>query len=516
MSQPGRPVRLAELIAVLSLATDLGLGQPMEYLLRTCLLAMDLGEALQLDAAGLHDVYYSALLRWIGCTAHAHEASLLYGDEQVARARLALVDLGDQGAVLLDALAHVGDGRTMPARLRTLLGALALGPRKGPELQFRASCEAGRNLATRLGIGDGVVAALAAAFERWDGSGFPDRTSGTAIPIAMRIVLIAQDAVAFEREGGAAFAIANARQQSGRAYDPAVAAALIDGGSDLFDRLQVDSAWEAALDAEPSPLSLVQPADLDRVLEVFADFTDLKSPFTPGHSRKVAALVSGAAGAGALDPSEATRLRRAALVHDLGRLGVPNNIWDKRGPLNSSEWERVRLYPYLTSRMLARSEALAELGAWAASHRERLDGSGYHRGVAGSALSYPERILACADAFQAMCEPRAHRAALARDASAAELRLMGRNNLLDPRAVEAVIAASGQKSQREARWPAGLTDREVEVLRCAARGSLNKETARTLGISERTVAHHLQHVYDKIGVSTRGAAALFAIENGLL
>ncbi len=412
MSQPGRPVRLAELIAVLSLATDLGLGQPMEYLLRTCLLAMELAESLQLDAAGLHDVYYSALLRWIGCTAHAHEASLLYGDEQVARARLALLDLSDQGAVLLDALTHVGDGRTALARLRTLLGALALGPRKGPELQFRASCEAGRNLANRLGIGDGVVAALAAAFERWDGSGFPDRTAGTAIPIAMRIVLVAQDAVAFERAGGAASAIAHARQQSGRAYDPAVASALIDGGRDLFDRLQVDSAWEAALDAEPSPRSLVRPAELDRVLEVFADFTDLKSPFTAGHSRKVAALVSGAAVAGALDISEATRLCRAALVHDLGRLGVPNNIWDKPGPLNSSEWERVRLHPYLTSRMLARSEALAELGAWAASHRERLDGSGYHRAVAGSALSYPERILACADAFQAMCEPRAHRAAL--------------------------------------------------------------------------------------------------------
>ena len=327
---------------------------------------------------------------------------------------------------------------------------------------------------------------------------------------------MAQDAVAFERAGGAASAIAHARQQSGRAYDPAVASALIDGGRDLFDRLQVDSAWEAALDAEPSPRSLVRPAEFDRVLEVFADFTDLKSPFTAGHSRKVAALVSGAAVAGALDISEATRLCRAALVHDLGRLGVPNNIWDKPGPLNSSEWERVRLHPYLTSRMLARSEALAELGAWAASHRERLDGSGYHRAVAGSALSYPERILACADAFQAMCEPRAHRAALTPDASAAELRLMGRKNLLDPRAVEAVIAASGQKAQREARWPAGLTDREVEVLRCAARGSLNKETARILGISERTVAHHLQHVYDKIGVSTRGAAALFAIENGLL
>jgi DNA-binding CsgD family transcriptional regulator len=216
-------------------------------------------------------------------------------------------------------------------------------------------------------------------------------------------------------------------------------------------------------------------------------------------------------------PASASRTSAtAAPVQDLGRLGIPNSIWDKPAPLNAGEWERVRLHPYYTSRMLARSEPLDELGKWAASHHERLDGSGYHRGVRGSTLSGPERILAAADAFQAMSEPRAHRPALDSGVAAGELRAMARAGLLDGQAVESVLAAGGEKARRRPSWPAGLSDREVEVLRCAARGMLNRETARQLVISERTVAHHLQHVYDKIGVSTRGAAALFAMENDLL
>ncbi len=210
------------------------------------------------------------------------------------------------------------------------------------------------------------------------------------------------------------------------------------------------------------------------------------------------------------------RLRRAGLVHDLGRLGVPNSIWDKPGPLTDGQWERVRLHPYYTSRVLARSKPLAELGSWAASHHERIDGSGYHRGVGAASLSRPERILAAADSYQAMGEARAHRAAVNANDAASELRLMARAGLLDGQAVESILAAAGQHARRRRAWPAGLSQREVEVLRCAAQGLLNKETARILSISERTVAHHLQHVYNKIGVSTRGAAALFAMENDLL
>jgi HD-GYP domain-containing protein (c-di-GMP phosphodiesterase class II) len=516
VSEMARPVRLAELIGALSLATDLGLGQPMEYLLRTCLLAIEIGTELKLSAAELHDIYYTALLRWIGCSGHAHEASRLYGDEQAARARLALLDLGDPGAVLFDALVHIGEGRPLPSRLATLAAALSRGPRSEPEEQFRASCEVGRGLAGRLGLGAGVLAALWHAFERWDGNGFPNRVAGEHIALPMRVVVVAQDAVVFERVGGLEAVVTRARERSGKAYDPAVAQVVIDRAPALFERLNVSSAWDAALMVEPNPQTRVAGSELDQALEVFADFADLKSVYTGGHSRRVAALAASAGEAAGVSPTETRRIRRAGLVQDLGRLGVPNSIWDKPAPLTDTEWERVRLHPYYTSRMLARSEPLAELGALAASHHERVDGSGYHRGVGGSGLSRPERILAAADAYQAMSEPRAYRAPMKTEAGATELRAMARASLLDGHAVEAVLAAAGLRAELRRAWPAGLTAREVEVLRCAARGLLNKETARTLGISERTVGHHLQHIYDKIGVSTRGAAALFAMENELL
>jgi DNA-binding CsgD family transcriptional regulator len=331
----------------------------------------------------------------------------------------------------------------------------------------------------------------------------------------MRIVLVAQDAVAFERHGGVAAVVAAVKARSGSAYDPDVGAALTDRAASIFERLRINPVWEAALAAEPLPHTRLGADDIDRALEVFADFADLKSCFTLGHSRRVAGLAADAAASLGIAADDAELVRRAALVHDLGRLGVANSIWDKPGPLTSTEWERVRLGPYLTSRMLSRAQALAPLAAVAASHQERLDGSGYHRGLRAEALSIAERILACADALAAMLEPRAHRVALSPASAAAQLRRMAADNLLDGRAAEAVIGASGQPARRPPQWPAGLSEREVEVLRHAARGLVNKETARHLGISERTVAHHLQHIYDKIGVSTRGAAALFAVQHGL-
>lgn len=508
-------MRLAELTAALSLATDLGLGQPMEYLLRSCLLALSLGRELGLRDSQLRDVYYTALLRWIGCSGHAYEASLLYGDEQAARARLALLDLGNPRVVALDAFRHLGEGQPLAKHLSALGRAIGEGPRKGPEMQFRASCEVGRALAGRLGLGPDVLAALWHAFERWDGGGFPNRVAGDAIAFPMRIVLVAQDAVVFERERGLAAAMSMVADRSGSTYDPGVTRVIATHGPQLFGEINVESQWDAVMQAEPSPQVMLSGDTLDAALEVFADFADLKSPWTAGHSRRVADVAAIAGETSQLASGDVRRLRRAGLVQDLGRLGVPNSIWDKPGRFDATEWERVRLHPYYTLRVLARSEALDDLGVWAASHHERLDGSGYHRAVRGSSLSRAERILAAADVFQAMMEPRPHRPALEAEAAVTELRGMARAGQLDGDVAECVLAAAGQKARRRPERPGGLSDREIEVLRCAARGMLNKETARQLGISQRTVGHHLQHVYDKIGVSTRGAAALFAIENGL-
>jgi HD-GYP domain-containing protein (c-di-GMP phosphodiesterase class II) len=209
-------------------------------------------------------------------------------------------------------------------------------------------------------------------------------------------------------------------------------------------------------------------------------------------------------------------LYRAGLVHDFGRLGVSNAIWDKRGPLGAGEWERIRMFPYITERMLRFSDALAPLGQIALEHRERLDGSGYPRGIAGAALSRPARILASADAYQAMREPRPYRPPLASEAAARQLRAEAKAGRLDAESVDAVLASAGHRVPRRREGPAGLTEREVEVLKLLAHGLSNKEMAARLVISPKTVGTHIEHIYSKIDASSRATASLFAVQHGLL
>jgi DNA-binding CsgD family transcriptional regulator len=217
-----------------------------------------------------------------------------------------------------------------------------------------------------------------------------------------------------------------------------------------------------------------------------------------------------------LSEAETRTLRRAGLVHDFGRLGVSNAIWDKRGPLGVGEWERVRLHPYLTERMLQQSAVLAPLGAIAVQHRERLDGSGYPRGLTGLAIARPARILGAADAYQAMREPRPYRPERSADDAAVELRADVKAGRLDADAVEAVLGAAGHRVSRRREGPAGLTAREVEVLILLARGLSNKEIARQLVISPKTAGNHIEHIYAKIDASTRAKASMFAMQHGLL
>jgi len=248
-----------------------------------------------------------------------------------------------------------------------------------------------------------------------------------------------------------------------------------------------------------------------------ADFVDLQSPYMVGHSSGVAALAAAAAERCGLPESDVVETRRAAYLHDLGRVGISAGIWGKQGPLTEWEWERVRLHPYYTERILARSRPLARLGALGALHHERLDGSGYHRGLPAPMLPPVARILAAADAYHAMTETRPHRPALPGEAAAGELRNQVRLGRLDGEAVNAVLAAAGHRVRSTRRqWAAGLSDREVEVLRLLARGLSNRQMAERLFISKQTVGHHIRHIYAKIGVSTRAAATFFAMQHNLL
>jgi HD-GYP domain-containing protein (c-di-GMP phosphodiesterase class II) len=270
------------------------------------------------------------------------------------------------------------------------------------------------------------------------------------------------------------------------------------------------------IEAEPALAVVLSAERFDAALLAIANFVDLKSPYSLGHARAVADLAAAAAATLGL-PEDVTRtLRRAGLVHGLGRLGISNSIWDKRGRLGAGEWERVRMQPYLTERMLHQSEALAPLGAIAVQHRERLDGSGYPGGLSGAAISRPARILGAADAYQAMREPRPHRPQRSADEAATELRAEVKAGRLDAEAVEGVLSAAGHRVPRRRDGPAGLTAREVDVLRLAARGLSNKEVAERLVISPKTVGNHIEHIYTKIDASSRAAASLFAMQHGLL
>jgi HD-GYP domain-containing protein (c-di-GMP phosphodiesterase class II)/DNA-binding CsgD family transcriptional regulator len=404
----------------------------------------------------------------------------------------------------------VGAGQNPLVRAGLVLGMMRAGKERGRE-GVRAHCELGEHLALRLGMTPGVRAGLQAAFEHWNGQGLPNGWTGEQIALPARIVFVARDVEILHRLGGLERALDAARRRRGAAYDPAVADAFLVAPSDVLASLETGSPWEAVLEREPGRRPIVPESRLDTVLEAFADFVDLKSTFTVGHSRGVAELAAAAV------PDDGAALRRAALVHDLGRVSVPNGIWDKPSRLTDGEWERVRLHPYYSERILGRLESLRPMASLAGMHHERLDGSGYHRGSVRSDIPRGARVLAAADAYQAMTQPRAYRPALEPERAADELETMASSGRLDRGAVSSVLAVAGH-AVRPARtaWPAGLTDREVEVLRVICRGGTKKQVASMLSISPSTVDHHVRHIYDKAGVQSRAGATLFALEHDLL
>jgi HD-GYP domain-containing protein (c-di-GMP phosphodiesterase class II)/DNA-binding CsgD family transcriptional regulator len=311
-------------------------------------------------------------------------------------------------------------------------------------------------------------------------------------------------------------AVAVARERAGTQFDPAVVETFVDEATSVFAEVDAVKTWDAVIAAEPALETRLTDKEFGAALEAIADFTDLKSPYTIGHSRGVADLAEDAARAHGLDEGETTTVRRAALVHDLGRLGVPNTIWDKQGELTQAETERVRMHPYLTERMLASSPALAPLAGIAVQHHERLDGSGYPRGLTGDALTPAGRVLAAADMYHGRVEPRPHRPARSADEAASEVRDEVKAGRLDGQAVDAVLQAAGHRVKRRRDWPAGLTTREVEVLRLLARGLSNKQIAARLVISRKTASNHIEHIYTKIGVTNRALASLFAAKHRLI
>ena len=491
--------------ALLALAQDHAFGQPPGSQLRATVLAQEAANSMGLDAAERATTWWTSTLRFLGCTGHAFETALLFGDEIDLRAWSLRADAANPVAFLREMLVRAGPGRSGLGRIRAVLSILATG-KSAAEENFRMACEVADAFCVRLEMDDDTRAALAANFERWNGRGLPTGCTTTAIPRPMRIAQIAQELEVVARLDTIDTALDMLRSRRGNAYDPEIADAVGAGARSWWREVQALDPWDAALALAPAGQPLDSAATRE-ALFVLADFADLKSPWTAGHSRGVAELAGAAYGPEA---------EAGALVHDLGRVAVPNSIWDKPGPLTRDERERVEVHALVTEQLLRRVPYLARIADIAGAAHERLDGSGYHRRATATLLDEVPRVVAAADCYQAMTSDRPHRRALDSTGAAEELRAMASAGQLDSEAVERVLAAAGHHRRSRVELPAGLTAREAEVLALVTLGLTTGQIAQALVISTKTADRHIQNTYRKLGVSTRGAAALFAIEHGIV
>jgi HD-GYP domain-containing protein (c-di-GMP phosphodiesterase class II) len=508
--------RIAEIIGTLAMATDLGLGLPIEHAIRACLMSIEMGRRLGLAPAELSELYYLTLLRMLGCTSGSADNAYFFGDEVAFGRETQHLDYGDAARFGAWVMTSFAADRPPREREQSIAQLFSYTPEKR-ESALRGHCEVAQMLAARLGFGGTVVEGLALVFERWDGSGAPNGVPGPNQPLAARVMHLCNELEIHLRLGGPNGAAAMARQRSGTALDPALVATFCADPDGVLGVVGRASVWDDLLAAEPEPHRLADDTALLQAARVMGDFADLKSTYLVGHSTTVESLTLNAAERLQLDPAECVMLRVAALAHDLGRVSVSAAIWDKPGPLNDSEWEAVRLHPYYSERLLSRARSLAPAGQVAGMHHERVDGRGYHRGTRGPAQSMAGCLLATADVYAAMRQARPHRPALDPEEAAAELRRMARDDQLDATAVNAVLAAAGDRGRPvRRRWPANLTDREVDVLRRIAVGGSIQDAAVDLHLAPKTVDFHLQNIYSKVGITSRAAATLFAIQNDLL
>jgi len=493
----GGGVRIAELVATLSYAADLWLGQPMDHCMRQTVIALRLADLVGVDDSDREAVYYVGLVMNAYCHADAAEQARLVGDD-IAFKRDGFEVLGMNTAqAIAFFLGRLGSHGATTERARRI-AAFPVSGWSAVVSFLTTHSTLGRQFVEQIGLGPAVAVAVGQAYEQWDGKGQPHQLRGTEICVPARLVQLAGPLEVFSRRRGVDGAITMARRNRAKQFDPSVVDLFCDHAGGVLGGVEEAATWDRILAAEPPPVRRVDGTDLDDALVAMADLVDLKSPYLAGHSRGVANLAAAAGEVAGFGPEAVTTLWRAGLVHDLGRIGVSNAIWDKAGPLNEVESERVRLHPYLTDRMLARVAALDASREIASRHHERLDGSGYPRGLTASSLTSSDRLLAAADTYHAMTEPRPHRPSFAGSEASLRLQQEARAGRLGGAAVNAVLAAAGHRAPVSRAWPAGLTAREVEVLGLLARGQPNKQIATETETAERTVKAHRAHIMQKM------------------
>jgi HD-GYP domain-containing protein (c-di-GMP phosphodiesterase class II) len=504
--------RLLGLLGGLAAVTDLGTGSAMDDSLRRCVVASRLARAAGCTDAEIGNAVYVALLQHIGCTAYSPDLAQAFGDDITATKLNFLMNPGDPREVFRTWLPGISaaTGQSRVAVLARTVRSSRAAETTGPV----ATCEVATEAARRLGLPTHVRDGVHHALSRWNGKGYP-RQSGDTIPLGTRIMHVASVAVLFLMHAGREAAASEVGRRAGTDLDPGLVEIFVANAAELLADVDVIDAYEAALDCEPDPVVLVDDAAVEDVARTFGDLVDLKSPWLAGHSSAVGELAAAATGKLGLD-SDTSTVRIAGYLHDIGRVGVSSRIWNKSEPLSATERDQAHLHAYHGERVLARIPQLADVATLVGQHHERCDGTGYHRGITGDRMTMPARVLAAADEYQGMVEDRPQSVAVAAPEAAKGLRAQARAGRLDGDAVEGVLEAAGHRGHVRRSRPAGLTGRQIDVLRLLAGGSSNRDIADTLVISRRTAEHHVQDVYAKIGASTRAAAALFAMEHGLL
>jgi HD-GYP domain-containing protein (c-di-GMP phosphodiesterase class II) len=513
-------VRRADFLMTLAYATDLATGHSRDFALRSCVLAMRLAETARLDEAMRRNIYHQALLRYIGCNADTHLLAAAWGDEIALRRDLHRIDIGDREefvATFVRAMTRAF--ADLPAE--ELAAAVQRGLAEAAQINvpiLSGHCEVAQRIAERLGLAAEIREGLGQIYERWDGRGLPRGLSGDAVKFQVRLVTLAQDAIALHEVHGFATMAAMIEKRAGGAYERELTDLFLAHAERLFAGLDGPVDRETILSLEPKPYALLDEEACEQAYLAIADMIDMRMPFTFGHSRAVAALAEAAARRLGVPPAEVRAVRWAAYTHDLGELTVPVSTWMRAGALTERETDEAHLHPYHSERALASLGGDGKLVALLTQrHHERLDGSGYYRNSRGSDLSPAARVLAAAEAFQTAREARPQRAALSDVAAAAKIRTAVREGRLCADAAEAVLACAGQPARRAApERLAGLTPREIEVLGLIAAGLTAKEAAKKLEIAPKTADNHIQSLYAKIGVSTRAGAALYALERGLV
>jgi HD-GYP domain-containing protein (c-di-GMP phosphodiesterase class II)/DNA-binding CsgD family transcriptional regulator len=528
-------VRAIDLLGALSLMGDMALGLSAGHGVRATYIGMSISRELGLSNGELADLFYAGLLTDAGCTAWATQAAAaILGDDMEARRQLFFfTDPTDPRDMLKWLTQYIAADQRVGVRLSRVVNFSVRGRQFMLE-GLHNTAEAAARFARRLNLSPGIQDALRFAFERWDGAG-PAGRRHEDIPVISRITYASIFLEVFHGVAGREAAIDVVRARRGKDMDPKVVDAFthLAKKETFWQGLESESIWAAVREMEPeSPLRYFNAARLDDAASAFGDFADLKSFYTAGHARRVAARSEATALAMGLPQENITNIRRAALLHDIGLVAIPSFILHKPSErLSDAEWEMLRLHPYHAERILSRAPVFLPLCRFVAAHHEQPDGRGYFRGLTTTEIPDGAQVLAIADRFDELThEGPGHKplssdvalevmtreagTRLSRDALEA-LRDSLEEPLRDePAAAQPEAPVAGSRSRKV--WPAELTDREVEVLRVLATGARRHEIATRLSVSEHTVRHHLEHIYAKIEAKTRVEATLFAIEHGLL